>query len=198
MPRLLTIGHSTHTSERFLDLLRCHGVGAIADVRSTPASRFAPQFNREAIRRALAMSGVRYVFLGKELGARSADPSCYVHGKVQYERLARTPQFQSGISRILDGASRGTVALMCTEREPLDCHRAILVSKVLVERGAEVSHILGDGSLEGHAQAMLRLRKKHHLDQPSLLDTEDELLKRALALQESEIAFVDDDLVGSA
>ena len=92
-PQLLTIGHSTHSIERFIELLRRHGVDAVADVRSTPASRFALQFNREALRDSLEAASIRYVFLGRELGARSSDPRCYVNGKVQYGRLARTPEF---------------------------------------------------------------------------------------------------------
>lgn len=194
MFQLLTVGHSTHSIERFIELLQQNGVTAVADVRSVPASRFTPQFNREPLRGSLERVGVRYVFLGKELGARSSDPSCYIDGKVQYRRLAQTPAFASGIDRLIDGASRGRLAIMCTEQEPLDCHRTVLVSRVLTERGVEVSHIHGDGSIETHDDAMVRLRTKHHLAEPSLFDTEEELLGRALDLQESEIAYVDKQL----
>lgn len=188
---ILTIGHSNHSVERFLELLKLHGIGAVADVRSVPASRFTPQFNKEALRRSLNNAGIRYVFLGKELGARSSDPTCYINGKVQYSLLARSVKFGSGIDRLIDGASRGRVAVMCTEQEPLECHRTVLVSRVLVERGKQVAHIHGNGIAESDDDAMFRLRAKYHLDQPSLLDTEEELLTKALELQESEIAYVD-------
>lgn len=191
MHSIFTIGHSTHSIEYFTELLAQHEVSAIADVRSFPASRFTPQFNRDALRRALGVVGIRYVFLGKELGARSPDPHCYVDGKVQYRRLARSPEFASGTDRLMEGASRGRIAIMCTEQEPLECHRTVLVSRVLIDRGVQVTHIHGDASIETHEGAMARLRKKHHLDQPSLLDTEEELLAKALELQESEIAYVD-------
>lgn len=196
MESIFTIGHSNHSIERFIDLLKQHEVSAIADVRSTPMSRFAPQFNQGALRGALTGAHVKYVFLGKELGARSADPRCYIDGKVQYRRLAQTPDFASGIARLVYGVSREKIAIMCTEKEPLECYRTVLVSRVLVDRGLQVMHILGDGSVEFHDETMLRLRERHHLNHPSLLDTEDEMLTKALKLQESEIAYVDMGMTG--
>lgn len=198
MSQLLTIGHSTHPIERFIDLLAQHSVEAVADVRSTPASRFAPQFNREALRSAVEAAGLRYVFLGKELGARSSDPNCYIDGKVQYGRLATTPAFETGIDHLIDGAARGRVVVMCSEQEPLECHRAVLISQVLTGRGVQIAHIHGDGSLETHEDAMVRLRARHHRDHPSLLHTDDELLAEALQLQEAEIAYVDGRLMAGS
>ncbi len=116
---IFTIGHSTHSAEVFLALLRQHGVEAVADVRSSPFSRFNPQFNREPLEQFLKANGIWYVFLGKELGARSEDRSCYLDGRVQYGRLAQTALFQSGLDRVQQGAARYRVALMCAEKEPL-------------------------------------------------------------------------------
>jgi hypothetical protein len=110
---IFTIGHSTHSAEEFVALLRQHQVEAVADVRSSPFSRFNPQFNREPLEQFLKVNGIRYVFLGKELGARSEDRSCYLDGRVQYGRLAQTPLFQSGLDRVLQGAAKYRVALMC-------------------------------------------------------------------------------------
>ncbi|MFF2488036.1 DUF488 family protein [Microbacterium sp. NPDC058062] len=190
MNRVFTIGASTMPIERLLELLRVHSITAVADVRSIPASRFMPQFNKKPLRDSLRTSGVRYVFLGDELGARSAREECYVDDVVQYERLAQTPEFEAGIERVLDGASRERIALLCTEHDPLDCHRAILVSRVLAERDTEIHHIHTNGQLESHGDAMLRLRRKFHLDQPSLLDDEDDQLSEALRRQEQQIAYV--------
>lgn len=195
MIEMLTIGASTQSLEKFVGLLRRYRVTAVADVRSVPASRFTPQFNRESLVSALEDAGIHYVFLGKELGARSSDPTCYVDGKVQYGRLARTPQFASGIERLIVGANKEQIVIMCTEREPLECHRTILVSRVLVDRGVRVSHIRGDGSLETHSAAMTRLRAEYGLDQPTLLDSDQDLLAKALSLQEAKIAYVDKELV---
>ena len=157
---IYTVGHSTQPFERFLGLLKKHGVTAVADVRSAPYSRFNPQFNREDFRSALKANGIRYVFLGKELGARSDDECCYIDGKVQYKLLAKTPLFQSGISRAIEGAETHKIALMCAEKDPLDCHRTILVARELVSRGAKVTHILQDGSTESHQAAISRLITK--------------------------------------
>jgi uncharacterized protein (DUF488 family) len=191
---LLTVGHSTHAIEHVLALLTRHGVTAVADVRSVPASRFTPQFNRDAFKRSLADHGIKYVFLGQELGARSDDRSCYVNGQVQYERLARTVPFGEGIERLLKGAATERIAVLCAEQEPLDCHRTVLVSRVLADRGASVAHIHGDGRLEGHDDAMLRLMSGFGLDQDDLFHTHEELLDEALARQEQRIAYVDKDL----
>jgi uncharacterized protein (DUF488 family) len=109
---IFTVGHSNHPLEHLIGLLRRHGVTALADVRSTPYSRTNPQFNREHLSEALKAAGIVYVFLGKELGARSEDPACYENGKVLYDRLARTDLFRSGIERVLEGAGKFRLVLI--------------------------------------------------------------------------------------
>jgi len=187
-----TIGHSTHSAEVFLALLRQHGVEAVADVRSSPFSRFNPQFNRELLEQFLKANGIRYVFLGKELGARSEDRSCYLDGRVQYGRLAQTPLFQSGLDRVLQGAAKYRVALMCAEKEPLECHRTLLVARALAERGQPVLHIHADGHLESHEAAMERLLDVTGLPKEDLFRSRQELLAEALARQEQQVAYVDE------
>lgn len=192
-PEILTIGHSTHELAVFLDLLKRHDAEVVADVRSSPYSRFNPQFNREILKKELRTHGIRYVFLGEELGARSDDPSCYENGRVQYERLVRTEPFRSGIKRIERGASEYRVCLLCAEKDPLECHRTILVSKELVEHGSPVSHILADGSIETHEEAMSRLLEITGLSMNDLFNTREQLLTNALKLQAEKIAFVNHD-----
>jgi len=189
---VFTIGHSIHSPDRFLALLRQHGVNAVADVRSSPYSRFNPQFSRESLEQMLATHEIRYVFLGRELGARSDDRSCYIQGRVQYARLARTSLFKSGIDRVLKGAERFTVALMCAEKEPLECHRTLLVAKALTEQGQPVTHIHGDGRLETHEAALERLLKLTRVPNDDLFRSKSELLAEALARQEQQIAYVDE------
>lgn len=193
MGEILTVGHSTHAIEHFLGLLTKHEVTAVADVRSVPASRFTPQFNRDVFKRSLAEVGIKYVFLGQELGARSDDRSCYVNGQVQYERLAQTVPFGEGIDRLLKGAVTERIAVTCAEQEPLECHRTVLVSRVLDDRGASVAHIHGDGRHEPHGDAMQRLMSGFGFDQDDLFHTREELLEEALARQEQRIAYVDKD-----
>lgn len=193
---MFTVGHSTHSVEHFLSLVTQHQITAIGDVRSTPASRFNPQFNRNALTRSLKTLGVGYVFLGHELGARSSDPSCYVDGKVKYDRLARSPAFLEAIERLMRGRTDQRIAIMCAERDPLDCHRTLLVARRLAERGVEVLHILGNGEIEAHASSMMRLRRSFNLAEPDLFHSEQELLNAALKLQEDRIAYVANELTG--
>ena len=191
---IFTIGHSTHEIDVFLGLLDQHGISAVADVRSTPASRFNPQFNRDPIKASLAKVGISYVFLGRELGARSDDRSCYVDGKVQYDRLAQAPAYQDGLVRLEAGRAEHRIAIMCSERDPLDCHRAVLISESLLARGIPVVHILGDGGLEPHEASRMRLRELHGLAEDDLFHSADELTAQALVRQEERIAYVDDEL----
>lgn len=150
MASLFTIGHSNHDPDAFLALLRGHGIDAVADVRSQPFSRRFPHFRKNALQGWLAESGVSYVFLGRELGARREEPECYVSGQVDFERVAALPAFLSGLERVEAGAARYRVALMCAEADPLQCHRAILVAPALEARGLQVKHIRRDGSLQSH------------------------------------------------
>src|SRR5437773_2453789 len=118
MQEVFTIGHSAHDLEHFTALLVRHNVTAVADVRSMPYSRVNPQFNRETLKQHLLRAGIAYVFLGKELGARSEDPSCYVNGKVQYGLLAETDLFRKGLDRVCVGMHKYRLALMCAEKDP--------------------------------------------------------------------------------
>ncbi|WEV27001.1 DUF488 domain-containing protein [Streptomyces sp. 71268] len=191
---MLTIGHSNHEFPTLIELLRQNEVTAVADVRSAPASRFAPQFNRVPLERGLHEAGIKYVFLGKELGARTTDTTCYVDGQVQYGRLAQTPTFISGIERVTKGVQTQRIAMLCAEGEPLDCHRTVLVSQVLTENGLSIGHIHGDGHVESHAAAMERLMARFGLAEDELFRSPAERLKEALMRQEHRIAYVSDDL----
>lgn len=190
---VLTIGHSTHDLRSLVRLLGQHEVTAVADVRSVPLSRFTPQFNRGSVERGLHEAGIKYVFMGKELGARTEDTTCYVDGRVQYGRLAQTPEFVSGIERLVEGAQTERIAVMCTEGEPLDCHRTVLVARVLTEHGVTIDHIHGDGGMESHTSAMQRLMARFGLADADLFRTPAERLDEALSRQEHRIAYVNEE-----
>jgi len=188
---IYTIGHSNHPIDRFIALLQQHGIDAVADVRSTPYSRFNPQFRKERLDTALADAGIRYVFLGDELGARSKDTACYDEkGRASYPRLAATDLFREGIERLLTGMRNHRIALMCAEREPLQCHRTILVARELERAGVPITHILADGSLEPHRHAMERLASDLKLAETDLFRTVDELIEDAYDKQGAQIAYV--------
>ena len=132
-----------------MELLRRHGVESVADVRTTPFSRFNPQFNRQSLERDLHPVGIRYLFLGEELGGRPDGDRFYdQEGHVLYGRMAESPRFESGLARLVEGAERSRVAAMCSEENPAGCHRFLLVTRVLHLRGTQVAHIRGDGSTQ--------------------------------------------------
>lgn len=192
MATVYTIGHSTHSAEKFLELLGMHEISAVADVRSRPYSRFNPQFNRENLSENLKRSGIAYVFLGAELGARSEDPSCYAGGKVQYDLLARSESFQEGLRRTAKGAGERRVALMCAEKDPITCHRAILVCRHLANMGIEAQHIREDGRLESHDDALARLLGELGIAEPQLFRSREDLVADAYGLRGEQIAYVEE------
>lgn len=186
---IYTIGHSTHSIEHFVHLLKRHSITAVCDVRSKPYSRVNPQFNRESLKDTLASSGVKYVFLGRELGARTDDRSCYCNGRVQYDLLAKTSVFRKGIDRVKKGAADYRVALMCAEKEPLDCHRTILVSRILSEDGVQIRHILGDGMIEEHTRAIKRLVTMLKVPSSDMFRSEEVVIEDAYTQQGNQIAY---------
>ena len=191
---VLTIGHSTHALEAFVALLKRHHVTAVADVRSAPYSRFNPQFNRDSFADALDAQGIRYVYLGDSLGGRSGDPACYEDGRIRYDRVATTESFKRGLARVVHGAAKHRIALMCAEKEPLDCHRTLLVARALDERGVYVAHIHAGGGLEPHREAMDRLLGILNLPRDDLYRTREELIATAVSRQAERVAYVDDKL----
>ena len=154
---LFSIGHSNIPAERFVALLRDVGVDTIADVRSTPFSRRFPWFSGKTLAGTLTQRGMTYLAYGDTLGGRPRDAALYRDGVADYEAMARQPDFQTGLDRLLADAARSRVCLMCAEREPLDCHRCLLVARALAERGLTVGHILHDGTVEPHAATEQRL-----------------------------------------
>jgi uncharacterized protein (DUF488 family) len=202
-----TIGHSNHSIEAFISLLGQHKITALADVRSHPYSRYLPHFTQAALKTSLAKAGIRYVFLGKELGARPNNPDCYVDGKALYEKIAATELFAQGIQRLLKGVETYKISLMCAEKDPITCHRAILVCQNLRQFDLEINHILNDGNLEPHHHLEDRLLNLYGLSdaeqnkpkQLSLFDNlelqnfeirpREERLKESYHLQGEQIAY---------
>ena len=191
---LFTVGHSTHSIEVFLDLLAKSSVTAIADVRSSPYSRFSPQFSREALKQSLRQANVAYTFLGKELGARSDNPACYRAGKVQYDLLAQQPAFANGVARVKEGMARYSIALMCAEKDPIECHRALLVARHFHQSGVAVAHIHADGSLEGHEMFESRLLAACKLPEGDMFKARADFLLEAYAKQGERVAYQDEEM----
>lgn len=154
---VLTIGHSTLPYERFLALLRQASITAVADVRTAPYSRHFPQFNQDVLRNELREDRIAYVYLGEELGGRPKDSRFFCKGVADYEKMAQTDEFARGIGRVIEGAKKYRIALMCSEHDPLDCHRCLLVGRALHEQEIGVRHILNDGQIVDHLEIEARL-----------------------------------------
>jgi uncharacterized protein (DUF488 family) len=169
-----TIGHSNHPLASFCDLLAQHRIDVVVDVRSSPYSRYASHFNREAIQGALVERAVQYVFLGDLLGGRVEDADFYDdEGRVLYDRVAESAGFRGGIERLLGIADHGRVAILCGEEDPTDCHRRLLVGRVLGERGVQVVHLRGDGRAQTEAEVAAQQTFRKTKGQMSLFDTEE-------------------------
>jgi hypothetical protein len=154
---LFSIGHSNIPAGRFVAMLQSAGVSLVADVRSVPASRHFPWFSKNNLAARLAEAGIGYATMGDTLGGRPSDGSLFRDGIADYDAMAQRPEFASGLDRVLAAGARKRVCLMCAEREPLDCHRCLLVTRRLSERGCAVGHILHDGAIEPHAATERRL-----------------------------------------
>ncbi len=188
-PEVLTIGHSSLDYATFLERLRAAGVTALADVRSVPRSRQFPHFDGRALKERLAADGIAYVYLGRELGGRPSSPELYRDGVADYEAMAATPAFARGLDRVSEGAARYRVALMCSEGDPTECHRCLLVGRALKGRGMGVSHVMPDGrtvSNEAVEQYLLALTGKLRED---LFASQDERLSDAYRLRARRVAY---------
>lgn len=196
MNPVFSIGHSDHAIADFIALLTHHGVSALADVRAAPYSRHQPQYCKEFLVDALRTAGLAYVYLGEQLGGR---PSARVRAQMQgngYAAMAVTQTFQEGIGRILEGGKRHRIALMCAERDPLDCHRALLVGRALAARQAAIEHIHLDGRTESQATLESRLlAAAGRADGGDLFSSQAELLDLAYLRQEKRASLTDEVLV---
>jgi len=185
---LYTIGHSNRTIDQFIELLKENRVDAIADVRSSPYSGMNPQYNREDIKRSLSCHDIAYVFLGKELGARRDEECCYVDGVARYEKIAATTAFKAGLERIRSGVKSRRIAMMCAEKDPLTCHRTILICRYLKD-DVSIAHIVEPRGLELHEDAEERLMRLFGLNNRTLFESREEVLAEAYEKQGEKIAY---------
>jgi uncharacterized protein (DUF488 family) len=191
-PVVYSVGHSNHSGETFIALLNRVGITAIADVRSMPFSRFAPHFNQANLKYFLKEAGIAYSFLGDELGARPKDRTCYRNGTANYDLIAATEAFSAGLERVIKGAEKYTIALMCAEKDPLDCHRNILVARHLAKRGVVIKHVLADGQVEENSVTEGRLLKLTGEDKNDLFVSHGEApIDRAYTKRSEAIAYTE-------
>ncbi len=176
---IFTIGHSNIALDEFINLLKQYNITAIADVRSSPYSSYCEHFSHNILSKAMKESDIAYVFLGKELGGRPNNINCYVNNKADYEKISSTCIFQYGIERITNGMNKYKIALICAEKDPINCHRMLLVSKYLKSKNIEIKNILIDGNIETLEESEDRLLK----------ETKSNTLQEAYKKQSKKIAY---------
>ncbi len=187
---LYTIGHSNHTIGDFICLLKQHQISMVVDVRSSPYSRYCSHFNKDFFEASLAGVNISYMYMGKELGARPNSPIYYDGKRVNFGELAKSREFQHRIKWLLANIPNERIALMCSEKDPLCCHRMILLSRKLKDYKLSISHILEDGTLEEHENSELRLVHELKIE-PTLFEpdlTKRDLINRAYQKQEENIS----------
>jgi uncharacterized protein (DUF488 family) len=188
MHPIFTLGHSNHDWPTFISFLTTWEIGAVADVRSSPFSSRSPQYIRENLKTALRRHGLYYAFLGAELGGRSDDPADYDAGQVSYDRIANSERFHRGLARVRKGMQNHRVVLLCAEREPLECHRTLLVCRQLRDSSIDIGHILPNGDLEKHDQTEKRLLDVTGVHNHDIFATPDQLLAKAYEIQSRRFA----------
>lgn len=189
MKEIYTIGYSTFIIESFLAVLRKYSIDVIADVRSSPYSKYKPEFNKNELKHTLNNHNFNYVFLGDQCGARIKAPECYIDGKADYNLISKHPLFIQGINRIKKGIEKYRIALMCAEKDPITCHRMILICKNLKIPEIQIFHILENTNLESQQDSEKRLLALYNLVQPQLFVNEIDLLNEAYGKQASKIAY---------
>lgn len=193
VPLLFTIGHSDHETPELIELLVRHGVSVVADVRSQPYSRHHDQFNRETLAQALEQSGIAYAFLGRELGARRNERESYQGGQARYDLISRLPAFQRGLERLRSGLATHRIALLCAEKDPITCHRMVLICRQLRSDPILIQHILDDGNLESMTQAESRLLEAARVPSTHLFKSRNQLVELAYDIQGERIAYTEAD-----
>lgn len=194
MNAIYTIGHSQHDLEHFLKMLRTNEIDYVLDVRSTPYSKFAQNYDRENIQNFLVRNNINYKYMGKYFGARQENMDLYTQdGYLDFEKVAVSGHFQSAVENVMKGMETNRIALMCLEKKPIDCHRAILVAKAFYSKGCTVNHILEDCSIQTHPELNEELLDMYFPDrnQISLFDirTDEERLVEAYKLRNKAIGY---------
>lgn len=186
---IFSLGHSSLAFPRFLDLLQNAQVTAVADVRTSPFSRRFPWFSQREMKEGLKGAGIAYAFLGKELGGRPTSPQLYRGSVADYCAMSKTDLFNSGIDRVLHGSKAHRIAMVCSERDPLHCHRCLLVGRKLADLDISVTHLNFEGGRETQSQVEDRLLREEKLFASDLLKSHSDRLAEAYLKRSRQVAY---------
>lgn len=193
---IYSIGYSGFDIKDFIGILKSKQISIVIDVRSQPYSQRYPEYNKENLSNTLMCSGIYYRNYAKEFGARQDDRCFYTdEGYLDFDLFAKSPGFSHGFKKLIDSMERDyVIALMCAEKDPINCHRAILVSRVFAKSGYRVVHILPDNAEMTQADIESRLLNMYFPDrnQITLFDEaldDNDYLALAYKKRNSEIGY---------
>ena len=192
---IFTIGHSNLDISDFINLLLANKIELVVDVRSAPYSKLYPHFNRNPLEVSLTKNFIKYIFLGDSVGGRSNNLKDFSKGRVVYKKIAEREEYVSSINTIIQNSSKYRIVLMCSEKEPLECHRTLLISRSIETHRVKILHIHRDGQIESQSEAIQRLLKIWKLDSPSLFGEDAERIDEAFTKQESKYAYFDENKI---
>jgi len=192
---IFTIGHSNHDISDFINLLLANQIELVIDVRSAPYSKLYPHFNRNPLEVSLTKNSIKYIFLGDSVGGRSNNIKDYSKGRVMYKKIAEKKEYISSINTIIQNSSKYKIVLMCSEKEPLECHRTLLISRSIEAHMVKILHIHRDGQIESQNEGIQRLLKIWKLDSPNLFGEDAERIDEAFTKQESKYAYFDENKI---
>jgi len=192
---IYTIGHSNHAIDKFIALLKNYEIRVVIDVRSSPYSSYCPQFNQDTLASALKNSDIDYLYLGDELGARPDDACCYENGRISFLKIIKSDSFNNGIHKVLCEMQNRRIVLLCSEKDPINCHRTIIISHFLSRYGAHIQHILENGSIEEHNETEKRLLKTMKIERSLFAQnaTEESLIEEAYSKQAKNVSYPSGD-----
>ena len=195
MKEIYTIGYSSFKIEDFIQILKNNNITCVIDVRSNPFSEYFQDYNKDILEKKLKKENIMYRNYKKEFGARQEEPSFYPKGYLDFDLFTKTEQFNEGVLKIAKGIEMGfSFVLMCAEKDPITCHRNIMVAKAFKERGYNIKHILFDGSIESQDDIEKRMIKEYfpERNQMALFDenkSDEDLIKASYNKKNEEIGY---------
>ena len=192
---IFTIGHSNLDIIEFINLLLANQIELVVDVRSAPYSKLYPHFNRNPLEVSLMKNSIKYLFLGDSLGGRSNNVNDFSKGRIVYKKIAEKEEYMYSIKTVIQNSSEYKIVLMCSEKEPLECHRTLLISRSIETLMVKVLHSQRDGQIESQTEAIQRLLKIWKLDTPNLFGEDAERIDEAFTKQESKYAYFDENKI---
>ncbi len=188
---LYTIGYSGFDIDNFLLALKKYSIGALVDVRTSPHSAYYTIYDRENIKNILNRENIFYLFLGKELGARPEDGALYTRHIADFKKISNSESFIEACKRIRQGIEMFPICMMCAEKDPINCHRTVLVANAFRNRYPEVSifHIHSDLKIERQDRIDRRIMALYNLEQEHLFKDYETRKIEAYSLREKDIAF---------